>query len=252
MTITCKNCGVHFKGNFCSNCGQSAETHAMNFHFLLHDIQHGLLHVDKGLFYTVRELFTRPGNAIKEFIEGKRVKHFRPFSLVLVLAGVYGIIYHLFKMNMFENRIVVSGNGQEVEDVKHLVEKLMEWLATHYALVALAQLPVYAAGTWLAFRKSGYNFVEHLVIHAFLTGQRLILQILLFPLSYAFRNTKWLDNVEGTTTFIGIVLMVWSLIQFFHHKVKWKTFGLAVLSYAIFILISIALVGIIVLTARLV
>ncbi|HSY76139.1 MAG TPA: DUF3667 domain-containing protein [Bacteroidia bacterium] len=252
MTITCKNCGFHYKGNFCSNCGQSAETHEMNFHFLWHDIQHGLLHVDKGLFYTIKELLTRPGNSIREFIEGKRAKHFRPFSLVLILAGIYGIIYHYFHMNMFENKIVVSGTGKEIDDLRDTVQKVIEWLAEHYEIVALAQLPVYATGTYLAFRKSGYNYVEHLVINAFLTGQRLIVQIVFFPLFYFFRDTKWLGNIEGTTTFIGIILMVWSLIQFFDKQKKWKTFWQTLLSYLIFIGIYIILAGIAMLIIKLV
>ncbi|MEO8862184.1 MAG: hypothetical protein ABI358_12210 [Ginsengibacter sp.] len=32
----------------------------MNFHFLWHDVQHGLFHFDKGVLYTTKQLFTRP------------------------------------------------------------------------------------------------------------------------------------------------------------------------------------------------
>ena len=76
-----KNCNHHFKGNFCSNCGQKAKTEKINFHFLWHDIQHGLFHFDSGILYTAKQLFTKPGMAIKEFIEGNRIKHFKPLLL---------------------------------------------------------------------------------------------------------------------------------------------------------------------------
>ena len=51
MMITCKNCNQKFNGHFCNNCGQPANTHKINSHFLWHDIQHGLLHFDKGIFH---------------------------------------------------------------------------------------------------------------------------------------------------------------------------------------------------------
>ena len=96
MTTTCKNCNQSFEGHFCNNCGQSAKTHQINFQFLWHDIQHGLFHFDNGILYTSKQLFTRPGNTIREFIEGKQVRHFKPFSLVIVLATVYGLLIHFF------------------------------------------------------------------------------------------------------------------------------------------------------------
>ena len=94
MRITCKNCNQNFKGHFCNNCGQTADTHKMNFHSLWHDIQHGLFHFDNGVLYTAKQLFTRPGNSIREYIDGKRVRHFKPISLVILLATVYGFLYH--------------------------------------------------------------------------------------------------------------------------------------------------------------
>jgi hypothetical protein len=89
MEITCKNCHQVYTGHYCNNCGQSAETHKINAHFLWHDIQHGLLHFDEGILFSLRQLFTRPGHSIREFIDGKRVRHFKPISLVVVLATLY-------------------------------------------------------------------------------------------------------------------------------------------------------------------
>jgi hypothetical protein len=79
MNITCKNCHQTYTGNYCNNCGQPADTHKINIHYLWHDIQHGLFHFDKGVTYTAKQLFTRPGHSIREFIEGKRVKHIKQY-----------------------------------------------------------------------------------------------------------------------------------------------------------------------------
>ena len=103
--ITCKNCGYIFKGNFCNICSQSAATKRINFEFLWEDLEHGLLHYDKGLLYSLKKLFLKPGSAIQEYIQGKRVHHFRPISMVIVLATVYALIYHLGNINILLNKI---------------------------------------------------------------------------------------------------------------------------------------------------
>lgn len=69
MITTCKNCNHNFKGNFCNNCGQTANTHEINFTSILHEIQHGIFHIDKGILYTSKELFRRPGHTIREYLD---------------------------------------------------------------------------------------------------------------------------------------------------------------------------------------
>jgi hypothetical protein len=241
MTSVCKNCHNHFKGNYCSTCGQAAETHELNFHFLWHDIQHGLLHLDKGIWFTTRQLFTRPGNTIREYIEGKRVKHFKPISLVIVLAGIYGVLFHYLKVDMLGATIHVNGDDAKSTAIRSILVELNDWVAGHYAVVALVQLPLYALGTFLAFKRQGYNYVEHLVLNAFLTGQRLILHILLFPVLYLFSGTEQLKGFSGMADTMGFGLAIWAMVQFFNKIPKWTAFFKALLSYLIFAVIFLAL-----------
>ncbi len=241
MTIICKNCNHKFSGHFCNTCGQSAETHEMNIHFLWHDIQHGLLHLDKGILFTAKEVFTRPGNSIREFLEGKRVKHFKPISLLLVLAGIYGLLFHYSHINIFEGSFTITGKGKEIESVKNNFEKITEWISTHYAIVSLLELPVLALGTFIAFKKYGYNFVEHLIINAFLTGQKLIFHILLFPLVYFYNGTAYLKNINNFENIIGFGLTAWTFIEFFSTQKKWPIFLKVVLSYLIYFAVFVAI-----------
>jgi hypothetical protein len=177
MTTNCLNCNAEINEQFCSNCGQSSETHKINLHYLWHDIQHGLLHFDKGILYTTKELFTRPGNSIREFLDGKRVNHFKPISLVIILAGIYSLLSHFFHLNLFSNYYEMKGSGMGYNEFKTSVDKLSEWLSQHYSVLTLLQIPVFSIGTYLMFKKEGYNFIEHLVINSFIAGQKLILHI---------------------------------------------------------------------------
>jgi hypothetical protein len=220
MTTNCQNCNTELHGKYCSNCGQSADTHRINIHYLWHDIQHGLLHFDKGILFTTKELFTRPGHSIREFLEGKRVKHFKPISLVLVLAGIYGLLFHFFKIDMFANYVVISGSGEKVNHLNEVIGKTSDWIAQHYSILALLQIPIFTIGTYLCFRKGGYNFVEHLIINTFLVGQRLILHIITFPLYYFSSGMPMLTKTDRIINLIGYALAIWTLIQLFKNQRK--------------------------------
>jgi len=151
--VTCKNCNNEFEGSYCNRCGQPAETHKMNFPILVHDIQQGLLPFDKGLFFTIRELFTRPGYSIREYLAGKRVQHIKPISLVLVLAGILGLLSHYFHFDMLGETFQINGTDGQAEEVRKSVNEISDWVSDNYAIVSLVLLPVFTLGTFLSFRK---------------------------------------------------------------------------------------------------
>lgn len=89
MAENCLNCGTRIAGKFCSNCGQKASVHKYFLkHFIQHGLIHGIWHVDSGIIFTIKELFTRPGHSIREFIFGKRVGYFSFVTLLLIIFGV--------------------------------------------------------------------------------------------------------------------------------------------------------------------
>ncbi|KAF2080965.1 DUF3667 domain-containing protein [Flavobacterium sharifuzzamanii] len=226
MEIMCKNCHQVFRGHYCNNCGQSAETHKINAHFLWHDIQHGLLHFDKGVLYSLKQLFTRPGHSIREFIEGKRVRHFKPLSLVVVLATLYGLLYHYFHINTFD--------GAKNSDIDF--EHLNEWFATHFSWVTVGSIPIYTIGTYLVFKNQGYNFVEFFVLNTFKAAQRISVQLLTMPILIFLNHTSYIQQYNNTMYIIGIILIFWTNIQFFNKISKIKAFFLTLLSHLIFLI----------------
>lgn len=245
MATSCLNCNAAIHGNNCSHCGQKADTHKINIHYLWHDVQHGLMHMDKGICYTIKELFTNPGNAIRLFIEGKRVNHFKPVSLVLVLAGLYGFLSHYFHVNMLANNIHVSGSGEKYNEVKENIDRLTDWIAGHYSIMALLQIPLFSVGTYIAFYRAGYNFVEHLVVNAFTTAQRLTLHLATFSLYYLFNATPTLRIVAGIVDLAGYLLMTVTLIQLFNKFSTSQRIMRSVISMVISLLIiSLLFIGV--------
>lgn len=222
---TCKNCSTQFKGNFCNHCGQAANTPKMNWHFLLHDIQHGLLHFDKGAFYTIKELFIRPGHSIREFLEGKRINHFKPLSLVIVLATICSLLSIYFKVDVVD--IKVSDNPNVVETMA-IINK---WMNAHYVAYTLFTLPFLALSSYIVFRKQGYNLIECFVLNTFVTAQMLIVQLCFFPFSYIYARTAVNSVILALIGLVSYALMTWSYTQFFNRLSKTKVILYTVLSY---------------------
>lgn len=232
---TCKNCNQKIDSNYCSNCGQASHTHAINFQYLVHELQHGFLHVDKGVLFTLKELFTRPGDSIREFIEGKRVNHFKPvISLVIILATIYGLLAHYFNMEVMDaNKINISGNYNLFEDML----KINKWISDHFVWISLISIPIYSLGTSIAFRKQKFNFAEHIVLNTFLAGQKLAVHIATFPLVYLIKATPYTGSFDKFLTLIDFFLLVWTYKYFFNQESKLRTTWLAILSYIINIIV---------------
>lgn len=226
---TCKNCTTEYSGNFCSNCGQSADTHPINFHYLWHDIQHGIFHFDKGLFFTIKELFKRPGETIREFIDGKRVSHFKPIAMVFLLGSIYGLLYHYFDID-------TSGDLPKDMDNESalLLNNINNWISSHYALSTILMIPFASIASYWAFYSKEYNLVEHLILNSFITGQKLVVSFLLFPFVYMTSKTPAIFNVLGITMLIDFLLTAWTYNQFFNTQSRIVNFFKTILSFIIF------------------
>ena len=219
----CKNCGHRFEGKFCSNCGQTVDTKRIDFHYLKHQIPHSFFHIDTGLLYTSKQLFLRPGHAIREYLEGKRVNHIKPLSFILILAGFYVLLCHWLHINLFHLSIESARDGIETEKAINIDE----WFLTHYGWVTLATIPLYTIGTAMCFYKQGYNFVEYLVLNTFKAGQRLLIQILFLPFIFLLRHTLSVETILLIVYLIDLGLNFWTNIQFFN---KLKTTSVVIRS----------------------
>lgn len=206
---TCLNCENTFDGAFCNDCGQKAATHRFTLHEWMHEIPHSLLHVDSGFFLTLKTLFIRPGNAIREYLGGKRKLLFSPFLYVLLMCGVYVVISYVFPKPKIEQ-----------PDFSNLNE-VMEYISKNYykVFIPVMILPM-AIGSYLAYLRSGFNFAEHLVLNSYLIGQLVIGDIILQVVAF----TKVIDNHLLLYALLDFVLKTpywfWVYWQFFKPR-KW-------------------------------
>jgi hypothetical protein len=103
-------------------------------------------------------------------------------------------------------------------------------------------VPVFSVGTYLSFKSSKYNFVEHLVINSYLTGQRLLLHIFVLPILYFLPGSQSFKIVDQTVTGLGLLLTAWALYTLFDTLSISQRIWRILLSFAIaFIIMAILL-----------
>ncbi len=78
----CLNCGTPLAGHYCGECGQAAHLHR-TFGAFLHDVAHGVLHLDGKTWRTLPLLALHPGKLTRRYIEGERASFVSPMALFL-------------------------------------------------------------------------------------------------------------------------------------------------------------------------
>lgn len=159
-TITCKNCEHHYKGKFCSNCGQKATEEAIGLKYFLHDIPHSVFHIDKGFFYTLFVLIKNPSKALKEYLIGKRIKFFKPIAFVILMSTICTILIKGLKY-LINLRFQSLNNGNIIKFGNGIFEN-------YTSLLIFILIPILSLVTWLCFKNRKYNYWEHFLINCFL------------------------------------------------------------------------------------
>jgi len=154
------------------------------------NVAYGITNIDRGIWYTLWMLFARSGDLLRHYIAGRRVVYFRPFSLLVILAGIYEVVERISwgYWNIGVNEAVESVAEAADEGVKGLFPILLENLKsgmTGVGLSSIVMLPLFALAMKRTFRKTGdineYSFVEYLFVGAYMACQRLIIGLLLLP-----------------------------------------------------------------------
>ncbi|MGC4057161.1 MAG: DUF3667 domain-containing protein [Chitinophagaceae bacterium] len=156
----CLNCQSPAGQAYCPVCGQKTDTHRITVkHFVLHDLLHGVWHLEKGIWFTLKETLFRPGYAAVNYIEGRRVRYYNIFYLTLLVLGFILLLSHWqHKLYPAQGDIIqFEGDGTVL---KHFFETWSKPLIFSF-------VPFTAACAWIVFRRLRYNFAEHNIIGGF-------------------------------------------------------------------------------------
>ena len=132
----------------------------------------GVFNFDKGIFFTIKSLFIQPGSVIREFLYEDRTKLVKPmkFLLLTIAIGTFLTLWLLQKTPQSENSNLefIPSSLIKSDTLKAISQSINESILQYFNLIQLIKVPFIAAASYFLFRKSDFNYAEHLVINAYL------------------------------------------------------------------------------------
>ena len=200
----CKNCNSELNGDYCSNCGHAAKPKRIDSHYIIAEIKN-LFYLEKGFFYTIRELLIKPGQSVREYISADRHKLVKPITFLLLTSLIYTLINYFFHIDEDYTNEIIGENAAGI--------KLYQWIQGNFGYLNLVMGVFIAFWVKIFFKKSGYNFFEILVLLCFLMGIEMLI-------------SSFFGIIEGitklhllyATSMIGFTYKVWATGQFFANK----------------------------------
>jgi hypothetical protein len=190
---------------------------------------------EKGFLFTIRELLLRPGQTTHEYLTKNRHKYTKPLTFLLATSALYTLLVHYLHADSILQQSIAKATPQSHG------QSALQWMQDNYGYANILSgiFTVYFLRKF--FKKYNYNFYEITVHLFFVTGEAMII-LLLMPI-----NTKYLNSilVESLLSLFVYLYIAWALGQFFEKKIS--SYVKAFIAYMLRILffgILLAVVGV--------
>lgn len=202
--MNCKNCNTEVNSKYCPNCGQPTELKRINGKYLIHEIEH-VLHFERGILYTIKELLTNPGQNTRNYLTENRSRLVKPVIFIIVTSLIYTLLIHFFHIE--------DGYVKYHEAKQTTTSLIVKWVQEHYGYANIIMGVFIAFFLKLFFRKYDFNFYEILILLCFVLG----MGMLIFSVFVIFQGMTHFQ-VMTIAGVVGIAYSVWSIGQFFNKK----------------------------------
>jgi hypothetical protein len=206
----CGNCGLALRGAYCASCGQGAVRGRLTVPAIAHQVASEVLNLDRGILFTALELTRRPGEAIRDYVRGRRVRYTGPvkyFVLTVALTTFattqLGVLDEV-ATGMFHE----TGPGAAVM-ARQASAFMSQWMTLFMAL----GVPFTAGLTHRLFRRAGLTYAEHLALNLYSYGHQSLGLVVALLLGHALRNLEALMVVGwmlGSAAYFS-----WTCARFF-------------------------------------
>ena len=169
----CLNCGNALAGpeRFCAQCGQRTDTTRLRFGDVVRDLMHAFANVERTPLAFLRVLLIEPGRVARDFVEGRRRRHYGPFATLTVVVGATALAIQL--------------SGYQVLARDGFAAAPTDLLQRHFNLLQLAQVPLLGVCCAALFRSARLNLFEHMVLAAYALSVRGLLLLVVIPVAFA-------------------------------------------------------------------
>jgi len=158
----CLNCdgAAPVSARFCPACGQRTDAGRLTLRDIARDLLQRFVDVERGPLAFGWALLTRPGGVAREYVEGRRRRHYGPFATLVVVVGV--------------TALAIDVSGFPVLSQDGLSPRPTELLQRHFNALLLVQLPLIGGACALLFRHASRTWAEHMALAAYTLSVRAI------------------------------------------------------------------------------
>lgn len=199
----CQNCGAELKGPYCHACGQhNFDVHQSFWHLAL-ELLDSFFHFEGRFFQGTFDLLFRPGTLTMQYNAGKRASQMPPLRLYIFISLIFFLAPssndHTLTQTTSSPQTTSQASGAGSSSDKGITTtmgdetfhlnldthtwdpilrekfKRMDLIRDHFfdylPKMMLVCVPLFALLSLLIFRKSGLNYLQHLVfslhLHSF-------------------------------------------------------------------------------------
>lgn len=214
--MNCKTCNTLLTSKYCPNCGQPAELKRINLQYVVHEIEH-VLHFERGILYTIRELVVNPGQNVKRYLTENRNRLVKPIIFIIITSLIYSLSNGFFH---FED-----GYVNYVDNNNSTASSIFRWIQGHYGYANIIMAIFIAACVKIFFIKYDYNIFEILILLCFTMGIGMLI-FSIFGIAQSLTNVK-LMSIAGI---VGFLYTAWA-IGLFYDRAKIMSYIKALLAY---------------------
>ena len=261
-TTKCLNCNTEFVGKFCPECGQRADTGRFTVSFIFKNFIQGILSNDGGVWFTLKNLFTRPGQMMVDIINGKRKSYFSPFPMLFLTLSLYVVIFTFTGSkktdfdSLFDDDETIEAEVNDknlteeqvlAEKTKVFVIKSLKFYRRNYTAFFILTIPIYLLSARISFGKKNrkkYNWGEYCIPIVYslilLVLYRCLMSIVFY---FSTETSAVLSNFMIVVNVIVYTACFKKMLDFSIVKTAWRSF-LTILFYWVFVISIVILAAV--------
>jgi len=226
----CLNCNtrVSQRDKFCPACGQSTDTRRYDLRTAFRSGLASLLRFDTGLPHTLKALFVRPWDVIRDMVAGRRARYTPAVKLLVILSFIYIILGELLGAEIQDK---VTFEQSDVQDMGLFLAYMLKFIdssvITQYLVLTVpVTIALYLVGRY--HLKASYNLAECFMATCYFACILMAANIIILPFkTYITSRLSVLSQ---------LYLLVMAFLGFgkAYHTGFWKTvWGMCMVGFAI-------------------
>ena len=178
QNVICKTCGNNFSGLYCNACGQKVIKRFTGA-YLLDGLKQEVFEVDTGLWHTYRDMWTRPGEMVRDYTNGATQKYYSPLKYMIFWTALYLIALelilpknasNLFSQETLANFVFNSNRPYSKEAVSDFTSFWYRLASQNTNYYFFGLIPFISLTGLLVYKKSNVNLTEHIILNTYFCG----------------------------------------------------------------------------------